>query len=130
LRGSVAQASFMDELAVHPLQVQWLKACVMFYWTARASQHSSPLFHRAMSANVILSRYSDIAWCVKLVKLLAVTDVEDGNGSGTGHMDMGNPPGIASCAVHQLYVVSRPCNEITSSTCLTAFVYCNVLVHD
>jgi hypothetical protein len=72
----------MDELVVHPLQVQWLKACVMFYRAARASQHSSPLFHRTMSANMFLSRHSDIAWCAKLVKFLAVTDVEDGNGSG------------------------------------------------
>jgi hypothetical protein len=46
--------------------------------------------------NVILSRHSDIARCAKLDKLLAVIGVEDGNGSWIGHMDMGNPPGIAS----------------------------------
>jgi hypothetical protein len=28
LRGSVARASLMDELGVHPHQVHWLKACV------------------------------------------------------------------------------------------------------
>jgi hypothetical protein len=30
------------------------------------------------------------------LKFLAVIGVEDGNGSCIGHMDMGNPPGIAS----------------------------------
>jgi hypothetical protein len=49
-----------------------------------------------MSANVILSRHSDIAWCAKLVKFLAGSGVEDGSGSCILHMDMGNPPGIAS----------------------------------
>jgi hypothetical protein len=48
-----------------------------------------------MSANVILSRQSDIAWCAKLVDFLAVIGVEDGNGSCISHMDMGNPSGIA-----------------------------------
>jgi hypothetical protein len=48
-----------------------------------------------MSANAILSRHS-IAWCAKLVKFLAAIGVEDGNGSCILHMDMGNPPGIAS----------------------------------
>jgi hypothetical protein len=49
-----------------------------------------------MSANVVLFCHSDIAWCAKLVKFLAVIGVEDGNGSCNLHMDMGNPPGIAS----------------------------------
>jgi hypothetical protein len=48
-----------------------------------------------MSANLILSRHSDIAWCAKLAKLQDVIGVEDGNGSCILHMDMGNPPGIA-----------------------------------
>jgi hypothetical protein len=51
-----------------------------------------------MSANVILSRHSDIAWCVKLAKVLAVIGVEGSNGACIGHMDMGHPPGIA-CSV-------------------------------
>jgi hypothetical protein len=60
--------------------------------------HSSPLFYRAMSANVILSRHSDVAWCAKLAKYLAVIDVEGSNGTCIGHMDMDHPPGIA-CSV-------------------------------
>jgi hypothetical protein len=56
----------MDELGFHPLQVHWLKACATFCRAACASQHSSPLFYRAMSAKVILSRHSDVAWCAKL----------------------------------------------------------------
>jgi hypothetical protein len=68
LRGSVARASLMYELGVHPLQVHWLKACVTCFRAACASQRSSPLFYRAMSANVILSRNSDIAWCAKLCR--------------------------------------------------------------
>jgi hypothetical protein len=32
-----------------------------------------------MSANVILSRHSDIAWCAKLVQFLVVIRVEDGS---------------------------------------------------
>jgi len=96
LRGSVARASLMDELGVHPLQVHWLKACVTFFRAACASQHSSPLFYRAMFANVVLSRHSDTAWCAKLVKFLAVVGVEDGHGSCIGHMDMGNPPGVGT----------------------------------
>jgi hypothetical protein len=49
-----------------------------------------------MSANVILSCHDDIAWCAKLVKFLDVIGVEDGNGSCLLHMNMRNPPGIAS----------------------------------
>jgi hypothetical protein len=52
-------------------------------------------FNRAMSANVMLSRHSEFAWCAKLVKFLAVIGVEGSNGACIGHMDMGHPPGIA-----------------------------------
>jgi hypothetical protein len=68
-----------------------------------------------MSANAILSRHSDVAWCAKLAKFLAVIGVEGSNGTCIGHMmmlilhqmrhrrqdnhmDMGHPPGIA-CSV-------------------------------
>jgi hypothetical protein len=51
-----------------------------------------------MSANVILSRPSDVAWCAKLAIFLAVISVEGSNGTCIGHMDMGHPPGIA-CSV-------------------------------
>jgi hypothetical protein len=34
LRGSVAQASILDELGLQPLQIIWLKACVKFFATA------------------------------------------------------------------------------------------------
>jgi hypothetical protein len=95
LRGSVARASLMDELGLYPLQVHWSKACVAFLKAACASQHSSPLLYRAMYANVILSCHSDVAWCAKLAKVLAVIDVEGSNGTCIGHMDMGHPPGIA-----------------------------------
>jgi hypothetical protein len=37
--------------------------------------------HSTISDNVILSRYSDNAWCAKLVEFLAVIGVEDGIGS-------------------------------------------------
>jgi hypothetical protein len=49
-------------------------------------------------ANVILSRHSDVAWCAKLAKFLAVIGVEGSNGTCIGHMDVGHPPGIA-CSV-------------------------------
>jgi hypothetical protein len=87
LRGSVARVNLMDELGAHPLQVHWLKACVTFFRAACASQHSSPLFFRAMYANVILSRHSDVAWCAKLAKYLAVIGVEGSNGTCIGYMD-------------------------------------------
>jgi hypothetical protein len=48
-----------------------------------------------MSANVVLSRHSDVAWCAKLVECLAVISVEGRNDTCIGHMDMGHPPGIA-----------------------------------
>jgi hypothetical protein len=51
-----------------------------------------------MSANVILSRHSIVAWCEKLAILLAVIGVEGSNGTCIGQMDMGHPPGIA-CSV-------------------------------
>jgi hypothetical protein len=88
----------MDEHGVHPLQIHWLKACVTFFRAACARQHGKPLFYRAMSANVILSRHSDVAWCVKLAVFLVVIGVEGSNGTCIGHMDMGHPPGIA-CSV-------------------------------
>jgi hypothetical protein len=77
----------MNELGVHPLQVYWLKACVALFRAACASQHSSPLFYHAMSANVILSRHNDVEWCAKLAKFLAVIGVEGSNGTCIGHMD-------------------------------------------
>jgi hypothetical protein len=67
----------------------------MFSRAACASQHSSPLFYRATYANVILSRHSDVAWCAKLAKFLAVIGVD---GTCIGHMDMRHPPGIA-CSI-------------------------------
>jgi hypothetical protein len=37
LRESVARASLVDEIGVHPLKVHWLEACVTFFRAACAS---------------------------------------------------------------------------------------------
>jgi hypothetical protein len=67
-------------------------------FAATAKKGPVHIFYRAMSANVILSRHSNVAWCAKLAKFLAVIGVEGRNGTCIGHMDMGHPPGIA-CSV-------------------------------
>jgi hypothetical protein len=63
LRGSVAQASLLDELGQPPLQFIWLKACVKFFATACTNSRGNPLLWEAMRANVELSRDCHKAWC-------------------------------------------------------------------
>jgi hypothetical protein len=113
----------MDELGVHPLQVHWLKACVTFFRAACASQHRSPLFYRVISANDILSRHSDVAWCAKLAKLLAEIGVEGSNGTCIGHMDMGHPPGIA-CPVRCMisWAMDNKQTELHNATVQATYV--------
>jgi hypothetical protein len=52
LRGSLAQASLLDELGLQPLQIIWLKACVKFFATACTASKGNPLLWEAMRANV------------------------------------------------------------------------------
>jgi hypothetical protein len=48
LRGSVAQASLLDELGLQPLQIIWLKACVKFLDTVCTASRGNPLLWEAM----------------------------------------------------------------------------------
>jgi hypothetical protein len=89
LRGSVAQASLLDELGLQPLQIIWLKACVKFISTACSASRGNPLLWEAMRANVELSKDCHKAWCAKLawfLKCIGVLICEK--------MDMCSPPDL------------------------------------
>jgi hypothetical protein len=89
LRGSVAQASLLDELGLQPLQIIWLKACVKFFATACSASRGIPLLCEAMRANVELSKDCHKAWCARLawfLKCIGVLSCEE--------MDMCNPPDL------------------------------------
>jgi hypothetical protein len=77
LRGSIAQASLLDELGLQPLQIIWLKACVKSIATACTASKVNPLLWEAMRANVELSKdcqglvcmaslVSQVYWCTEL----------------------------------------------------------------
>jgi hypothetical protein len=87
LRGSVAQASLLDELCLQPLQSIWLKACVKFFATACSASRGNPLLWEAMRANVELSKDCHKAWCARLAWFLKCIGVLSCDG-----MDMCNPP--------------------------------------
>jgi hypothetical protein len=70
LRGSVAQASLLDELGLQPLQSIWLKACVKFFATACIASRDNPLLWEAMQANVELVRDCHKAWRARLAWFL------------------------------------------------------------
>jgi hypothetical protein len=89
LRGSVAQASLLDELGLQPLQIIWLQACVKFSATACSASRGNPLLWEAMRANVELSMDCHKAWCAWLawfLKCIGVLSCEE--------MDMCNPPDL------------------------------------
>jgi hypothetical protein len=94
LRGSVAQASLLDELGLQPLQIIWLKACVNFFAAACTAssvkqRQRTPLLWEAMRANVELSKDCHKAWCARLawyLKCIGVLSCEE--------MDMCNPPDL------------------------------------
>jgi hypothetical protein len=80
LRGSVAQASLLDELGLQPLQIIWLKACAKFFATACTASRGNPLLLVAMRANVELSKDCHKAWCARLawfLKCISVLSCEE-----------------------------------------------------
>jgi hypothetical protein len=89
LRGSVAQASLLDELGLQPFQIIWLKACVKYFATDCSASRGNLLLWEAMRAIVELSTDCHKAWCARLawfLRCIGVLSCEE--------MDMCNPPDL------------------------------------
>jgi hypothetical protein len=98
LRGSVAQASLLDELGLQPSQILWLKACVKFFATACSASRGNPLLWEAMRANVELSKDGHKAWCARLAWFLKCIGA-----LSCGEVEMCNPPNMDIVAQAVLY---------------------------
>jgi hypothetical protein len=71
LRGSVAQASLLDELGLQPLHIIWLKAFVRFFATASTAMggHASKCGAvKGLSQGLVCtaSLVSEVYWCTEL----------------------------------------------------------------